>query len=192
MNTPTAQRKARRTLLAILAVFALPLALAWLFTIGPLNWRPANSVNYGVLLQPPLQLQSFGVMDTAATQLDVNAIARDWFVVVLHAARCTELCQGMLQIAERIQIAVGRDKSRITLALLGPQNDSPAPPTQSWLLPADGKLIQAVSRATGVPQFDSILLVVDHRGRIILTYPPDEDGQGVLEDLKRLLRATAR
>jgi len=49
-----------------------------------------------------------------------------------------------------------------------------------------------VGRALGAPQFDSVLLIVDHRGRIILTYPPDEDGQGVLEDLKRLLRATAR
>ncbi len=97
-----------------------------------------------------------------------------------------------MQIAERIQIAVGRDMSRITLALLGPVNDIPAPRTQSWLLPADGKLIGAVRREMGAPQFDSMLLIVDHRGRIILMYPPAEDGQGMLDDLKRLLRASAR
>ena len=194
MNTPTRaeQTKARRTLLAIVAVFALPLVLAWLFTIGPLDWRPAKTVNYGVLLEPPLRLQSFGVMDGAGMGLNVGAVARDWFLVVLHAARCTDQCQSQLKIAERIQIAVGRDMSRITLALLGPVNDVPAPRIESWLLPADGKLISAVRRATGAPQFDSVLLIVDHRGRIILMYPPAEDGQGVLDDLKRLLRASAR
>ena len=194
MSTPTraAQTKARRTLLAIVAVFALPLVFAWLISIGPLDWRPAKTVNYGVLLEPPLRLQSYGVMDAAGTELTVDAVARDWFLVVLHAASCTEQCQGLLQIAERIQIAVGRDMSRITLALLGPVNDIPAPRTQSWLLPADGKLIGAVRREMGAPQFDSMLLIVDHRGRIILMYPPAEDGQGMLDDLKRLLRASAR
>jgi cytochrome oxidase Cu insertion factor (SCO1/SenC/PrrC family) len=194
MSTPTraAKTKARRTLLAIVAVFALPLVLAWLFTIGPLDWRPAKTVNYGVLLEPPLRLQSYGVMDAAGTELTVEAVARDWFLVVLHATRCTKQCQGLLQIAERIRIAVGRDMSRITLALLGPVNEIPVPRAQSWLLPADGKLIGAVRRAMGAPLRDSILLIVDHRGRIILMYPPAEDGQGVLDDLKRLLRASAR
>ena len=190
--TRAAQTKARRTLLAIFAVFALPLVLAWLFTIGPLDWRPAKNVNNGVLLEPPLLLQSHGVMDAGGTKLTIEAVARDWFVVVLHTARCTQTCQSMLQVAERIQIALGRDTPRITLALLGPLNDTPVPPRQSWLLPADGTLIAAVGRALGAPQFDSVLLIVDHRGRIILTYPPDEDGQGMLDDLKRLLRATAR
>ncbi len=194
MSTPTraAQTKARRTLLAIVTVFALPLVFAWLITIGPLDWRPAKTVNYGVLLEPPLRLQSYGVMDAAGTELTVGAVARDWFLVVLHPAPCTEQCQGLLQIAERIRIAVGRDMSRITLVSLGPVNDIPVPRTRSWLLPADGKLIGAVRRAMGAPQFDSVLLIVDHRGRIILMYPPAEDGQGVLDDLKRLLRASAR
>ena len=194
MNTPTRaeQKKARRTLLAIVAVFALPLVLAWLFTIGPVDWRPAKTVNYGVLLEPPLRLQSSGVMDAEGSELTVDAVARDWFLVVLHAAACTEQCQGLLQIAERIRIAVGRDMSRITLALLGPDNDKPVPRTQRWLLPTDDKLIGAVRRAMGARQFDSVLLIVDHRGRIILAYPPAEDGQGVLDDLKRLLRASAR
>jgi cytochrome oxidase Cu insertion factor (SCO1/SenC/PrrC family) len=194
MSTPTraAKTKARRTLLAIVAVFALPLVLAWLFTIGPLDWRPAKTVNYGVLLEPPLRLQSYDVMDAAGTQLTVDAVARDWYLVVLHAAPCTGQCQGLLQIAERIRIAVGRDMSRVTLALLGPDNDKPVSHTQRWLLPADGKLIGAVRRALGAPHFDSILLIVDHRGRIVLVYPPAEDGQGVLDDLKRLLRASAR
>ncbi len=193
MSTPPrAAHKARRTLLALVAVFALPLGLAWVFTMGPLDWRPAKTVNNGVLLEPPLRLKSYGVMDAAGAALTVDAIARDWFLVVLHGAACTEPCQDLLQIAERIQIAVGRDMSRVTLAMLGPDDDAPPPRGQSWLLPADGKLLGALRRATSEPELDTVLLIVDHRGHVVLMYPPAEDGLGVLHDLKRLLRASAR
>ncbi|MEE2767332.1 MAG: hypothetical protein VX679_07305 [Pseudomonadota bacterium] len=184
--------KGGRTLLALLAVFALPLLLAWVFTMGPLDWRPVKSVNHGVLLEPPLQLKSYGVMDAAGAALTVKAVARDWFLVVLHGTVCAEPCQGLLRIAERIQIAVGRDTRRVTLALLGPDNDALAPRRQSWLLPEDGKLVRELRRAMGEPQLDTVLLIVDHQGRIILMYPPTEGGPGMLSDLKRLLRSSAR
>jgi len=187
-----AQTKGGRTLLGLLAVFALPLLLAWVFTMGPLDWRPVKTVNHGVLLEPPLQLKSYGVMDAAGAALTVKAVARDWFLVVFHGTVCAEPCQDLLRIVERIQIAVGRDTHRVTLALLGPDNDVPVAGGQNWLLPADGKLVRELRRATGEPQLDTVLLIVDHRGRVILMYPPTEDGPGMLYDLKRLLRSSAR
>lgn len=190
--TPAARTKARRTLLLIAAVFGLPLVLAWVFTMGPLEWRPAKTVNYGVLLTPPLRLKSYGVMDADGAALDLDVVARDWFLVVLRSAACNEACQGLLQVAERIQIAVGRDRSRVTVALLGPDDHAPAPGRQNWLLPADAELIGALRRATGEPQLDTTLLIVDHRGRVVLMYTSAEDGHGVLKDLKRLLRASPR
>lgn len=190
--TPASQTKARRTLLLLAAIFVLPLALAWVFTMGPLEWRPAKTVNYGVLLTPPLRLESYGVMDARGAPLNLEVVARDWFLVVLRSAPCAEACQGLLQVAERIQIAVGRDKSRVTVALLGPDDHAPAPGRQNWLLPANAELIDALRRATGEPQLDTVLLIVDHRGRVVLMYPPAEDGHGVLSDLKRLLRAAPR
>jgi cytochrome oxidase Cu insertion factor (SCO1/SenC/PrrC family) len=186
------QTKARFTLLAIITVFALPLALAWLFTVGPFHWRPANTVNYGLLLQPPLRLESYGVMDAAGKALTVDTIARNWFLVVLHNNACTEPCQTLFQIAERIQIAVGRDMQRITLVSLGPDDEAPVPREKSWTFPADGNLVEKLRRSTGKPQLDTALLIVDYQGHIVLVYPSSEDGQGVLKDLERLLRASAR
>ncbi len=194
MSTPprVVPTKARRTLLALLAVFVLPLLIAWLFTIGPLDWRPVKTVNHGVLLQPPLRLDSFGVMDATGSALSVDAIARDWFLVVLHDTTCTEPCQDLLRIAERIRIAVQRDMHRVSVVCLGPDVDAPVSREQSWLLPVDGKLIEVLRRTMGEVQFDNVLLIVDYQGRIVLMYPPTENGQGVLDDLKRLLRASAR
>ena len=186
------QTKTRATLLMLAAVFAIPLVLAWVLTRGPLDWRPTNTVNYGVLLEPPLQLKSYGVMDDTGAILSMDSIAGDWYLVVLRGVACTKACQRWLHIAERIKIAVGRDKPRVTLALLRPDDDEPVPRRQSWLLPVDGRLIGALRRAMGEPQLDTVLLIVDHQGRVVLMYPPIEDGPGVLHDLKRLLRASAR
>ena len=183
---------ARNTLLMLLAVFALPLLIAWVFTLGPLDWRPTRTVNHGVLLTPPLRLNSYGVMDATGAALTLDAVARNWFLVVLRNADCSEPCQGLLKIAERLQIAVGRDMHRVSLALLGPDDNALVPGGQSWLLPADGKLVDALRHATDEPQLDSALLIVDHQGVVVLMYPPTEEGPGALYDLKRLLRASAR
>ena len=190
---PAAQTKARATLLVLVAVFALPLALAWVLAIG-FDWRPENTVNHGVLLEPALRLKSYGVMDRAGAAPTGDAIAGDWFVVVLRNAACTETCQRLLQIAERVRNAVGRDIPRVSLALLGPDDETPdaqAPRRQTWLLPADGRLVEALALVMGEPRYDHMVLIVDHLGRVALMYPPSEDGHGVLADLKRLLRVSA-
>lgn len=182
---------ARRTLLVLVAVFAVPVVLAWVFVRGPSGWRPANTVNYGVLLEPSLGLRSHGVMDGAGAALDVDAGTGDWFLVVLHSAACTQPCQRWVQLAEYIRIAVGRDTPRVTVAVLGPDDDASAAGEQRWRLPSDGNVVHALRRAMGAPQLDTTLLIVDRQGRVVLMYPPDEGGPGILKDLKRLLRATA-
>ncbi|MCZ6710362.1 MAG: hypothetical protein O7B25_08365 [Gammaproteobacteria bacterium] len=184
--------KPRRTLLLILAVFSLPLVLAWVFTLGPMDWRPANSVNYGVLLSPALDLKSFGVTDGAGAPLSIDGAAGDWFLVVMRNSPCAEDCHRWLKVAEQIQIAVGRDMDRVEIVVLGPDGAQARRSELTWLMRSDGELARALNAATGQPARDSVLLIVDYAGYAILMYQPDEAGPGALKDLKRLLKATVR
>ena len=77
---------------------------------------------------------------------------------------------------------------RVTLALLRPDDDEPVQRGHRWLMPVDSKLIDALRRVTGEPQLDSVLLIVDYQGYVVLLYPPTEGVPGLLSDLKRLLR----
>ncbi len=192
MNSPPQdeKNKSRLVLLALLGVFALPLVFAWMFAMGPAEWRPANSVNFGMLLQPPLQLQSFGVISSDGDSLTLNASPRDWFVVVLHENECAESCRTMFQTSERIRLAVGRDMDRVTVATLGPDDEAPLRRGQSWQFPANSKLVETLQFKTGASLHSTILLIVDYGGHIVLAYPPSEDGNGVLKDLERLLGGT--
>ena len=131
-------------------------------------------------------------MDSTGELLNVNVVARNWFLVVLHNTVCAERCQDLLLIAERIRIALGRDMHRLGLAMLAPEQETPESFEQNWILPVDSEFIDALRLATRQPPFDTALLIVDHQGIVVLIYPPSEEGPGVLSDLKRLLRATAR
>ncbi len=202
-NTPTittTRTASRLTLLALLAVFMLPLFLAWLFARGPLDWQPKNNLNYGVLLQPPLQLNTYGVMNATGGALTVNANARDWFVVVFFAGTdtgsgataCAEACRQLIEVAERLPLAIGgRDAYRVSLALLSLNGEATIQQGQDWRLPADREQVQELRRALGDTLLDVQLLIVDYQGYVVLSYLPTEDGLGVLEDLKRLLRSAA-
>lgn len=193
MSTPPrVLNRSRRTLLLILAVFVLPLALAWLFTLGPAEWRPVGSVNNGVLLAPALSLKSYGVTDGAGAPLSLNAVAGNWFLVVLRKSGCTETCQRWIKVAEQIRVAVGRDMDRVEIAVLGPDGSQARRSELVWLTLPGGGLAEALEAATSQPVGDAVLLVVDYAGYVVLIYPPDEPGPGALKDLKRLLKATVR
>lgn len=191
MGSMSVKTKSRLTLLALLMVFVLPLLLAWALSVGPLEWRPQRTVNFGLLLDPPLQLQTYGVVNASGAELTSTAIARDWYVVVLHAKACSAACRNLTQAAEKIQLAVGRDARRVKLAILGHEKVLPASSKENWLLPADDRLISDLGRATVESQLDNVLLIVDYQGYVVLLYHSVEGGIGALEDLKRLLKAAA-
>ncbi len=190
-SPPAAQRSARRTLVLIVAVFALPLVFAWVLTKGSNDWQPTKTVNIGVLLNPSLDLASHGVLNATGGALPGAADRGDWFVVVMHTSACSEPCRRWVGIAEQVRIAVARDAPRVTVVMLGPDRQVPASGRQHWRLPAAGNLVDALAHATRAAPLDVALLIVNHQGRAVLTYPADEAGPCVLKDLKRLLRATA-
>ena len=99
--------------------------------------------------------------------------------------------QEVRDVTEPHQDAVGRDAGRVRLALLSSEAITPTRPGNHLWLAKDAELSQALRQASGEPQFDAKFLIVDYRGYVVLMYPPSEEGPGVLEDLKRLLRAAA-
>jgi hypothetical protein len=189
--TATTVTKSRLILLGLLAVFVLPLLLAWLLVRGPLEWRPQSNLNYGALLQPPLHLSSYGVRNVTGAALTANAIARDWFVVVSLADTCSETCLQLVAAAEQIKIAVGGDSPRVNLAMLSPPGAAASVLERNWWLPADSGSLERLHSALSSTPIDAQLLLVDYQGYVVLSYLPTEDGLGVLEDLKRLLRSAA-
>jgi hypothetical protein len=97
----------------------------------------------------------------------------------------------LVAAAEQIKIAVGGDSPRVNLAMLSPPGAAASVLERNWWLPADSGSLERLHSALSSTPIDAQLLLVDYQGYVVLSYLPTEDGLGVLEDLKRLLRSAA-
>ena len=190
MDSNSEQTKSRLILISLFMVFALPFLFAWMFAVGPLEWRPQGSVNFGLLLDPPLQLQAYDVVDASGDELASAAIARDWYLVVLHTKACSTECRELAKSAENILLAIGQDALRVRLASLSYEAGSSVLLGEKWLLSADNMFIADLGRAAVNPLLDNLLLIVDYQGYVVLMYHSSEESIGALEDLKILLKSS--
>ena len=188
-----ASRRQRLFLLLIIACFVLPLFAAWLLVD---HWRPAGSVQHGQLLDPARSLDlQFDPLDRQRVS---NTVLRGRWVLVYvgSAEQCDPRCQTALYDLRQVRLALGRDMDRITtLLLLGQVPDGGL---DRWLATehphllvgiADSRIRDSLSQpfAQPSPSGDAFYLL-DPFGNLLMRYPVTVDPQGVLKDLKRLLR----
>ena len=176
----------RAQLLLIAGLFVVPVAVAWLVVAS--GWRPGGGTNHGRLLDPPV------LTDTGAWRGPEGApagpvLAGYWSLLVAAPEGCAELCLELLDRLRRVRLALNEDAARVQLLLAVPPGAAlpELPAVQALTVPRDqlaGLAADTAGDATG-------LLVVDFRGYRMMTYPLPLDGEGLLEDLERLLRASS-
>ena len=186
-----AQRKGRLILSGIAAVFVIPVIVAAMFTMGPLEWQTKRTVNYGVLVKPALDLTSFGLSTHGEVESRKRTVPGDWFLVVFYDEPCATLCERLLVQATQIQTAIGRDRTRVDVALLSPHSLPTTSEQLHWVLVENDRFVRELQAAADSPQEPPVLLIVDHRRRVALMYPPKDHAQDALRDLKRLLKSSA-
>jgi len=176
------RRGSRRTMLLLIALFALPLVAAFALYYG-FGWRPAGSTNHGELLQPIRQLP-----EGAAPLRD------EWAMVYVGDGACDADCREALVFARQTRLSLGKDLTRMNWALFATGNccdvkyldaehqgikvfDVSAPQQRAELLAV-------------LPTKDLAhsLFVVDPLGNVVLRYDVRESPRGLLDDLKKLLK----
>lgn len=181
------QRRNRATLVAIAVLFFAPLLLAVLMQSHWWSYGPAETVNRGTLVQPPVPVQGDG--------------GAPWRVVHVLEASCVAACERAVTGLRQMHIAAGRHREAITVELVGEQGleeaervrlqaiyrdfvlTAPAPP------PLADALAEAARRAwpEGGEQAGRSFLI-DPRGNIILAYARGTDPNDLYRDLQRLLK----
>ncbi len=168
-STATTASRNRWILLLLIAVFVLPIALATaIFYLAP----PVPTAHHGELLSPPLDLRGLALADGQGQSRSLTAFPTDWRLayasgVCPDAAACEATAAAVL----RLHVALGKDAHRVTPLWL-----TPTLPTDGA---TDGQFRSAL--ASGI-------YLIDSQGFAALRYPVDADLQGVLKDLRRLLK----
>ena len=164
----------RLTLLALVALFALPSATGWL---AYRYWQPGHTTNYGELLAPE-PLRTAGLRSVSGTVFDAQPLRGKWVLIQAAGAECDPACSRSLYLTHQARLAQGREMGRIARLLLTRTSPSGA---------VDSDLQLAVPGDADGP-LSAGLYLMDPLGRVMMRYPQPPDGAGLIKDLRRLLR----
>lgn len=191
MNEHKVINKTRQRLVvsAIALIFFLPVAASWLiyyFTdIGK-----GDAASYGELISPPVMLADRELAESAAGGI-VHKLYGKWNLVYIPAGDCTQPCRARLGEMLELRTILGKDAARIQL-LVGIAETAGMAESDTFAGGyGDTRLLlfdYAADRAhQGLFEQENLYLI-DPLGNMMMKYSATSSTEGIIRDLKRLLR----
>lgn len=185
----------RLALVIIASLFALPLVLAWLMYSGTIEYRPVETRNFGMLVQPPapMLIEDFEKDDRVSVRRD--ELREHWVVVYVAPDPCSERCLQDVTALRQVHRAAGRNQSRIRLLAVGRGAADRSGDLQAVypaLMIAGEPGPRLATQLGEIAALDSAapersLYLVDPLGNIMMFYAAGVDPNDLKKDLKRLL-----
>jgi hypothetical protein len=194
MSSAEASLRARnlRTLIALAALFLLPLALAFLTYYGT-PWRPAAHVNHGELISPPRPLpQPLPPHETLGAAPAAAPLHGVWSLVYAGDGGCDEACGAALYVMRQTRLGLNADMTRVARVFIATDQccarERLAREYPGLVLIDAAGAAGAQLRAALPAERTHSVFVVDPLGNLMMSYDVRSDPRGLLEDLKKLLR----
>ncbi|MFZ5602232.1 MAG: SCO family protein [Pseudomonadota bacterium] len=206
-NQPTSAvaRANRRALLLTLAVFALPVLIA--YVLLKTGWyTSAGTSNRGLLIDPPLAFDAIPLSAVDGNPIPADQLRKKWWIVYVMPAECDAACRNSLFQMRQVHQALGPDFSRVGELIITPFAVDAA--TATWLQQEFAESLRAKADAVTLdaalaPAFadnqqasqSGHLFLVDTMGAMFMHYPGYADeqesilkGRNLLKDLQRVLK----
>ena len=180
-------------LVIIIALFVLPLALAWLL-VG--KWQPAGKANHGELLTPARPVSHLRLQGPTGGEVNATYLQGRWTLVYVGAA-CDEHCQQGLYNLRQVRLALGKDMQRAQTLFI--MTGVPAETLLPWLRQEHPKLTTGVADAGTLDFFAHAfpgdvavpgewIYLIDPLGNLFMRYRVSDKPKGILTDLQRVLQ----
>jgi cytochrome oxidase Cu insertion factor (SCO1/SenC/PrrC family) len=193
------QRRGRRQLLLLAALFFVPLAVAFWMYYGPSSWRPAGGTNQGDLIDPAVPLPAVALARPDGTRTSPDWLRGKWTVAYLGDGACDERCRQALYLSRQSRIALNKDIDRVQRVFLatghccdGAFLQAEHPDVTVGLLGSDADsqaLLAKFPPLGGVPAAEAgRLYVIDPLGNLVLSYSDKSPDKALLTDVRKLLR----
>ena len=178
----------RAKMLLVVAVFALPITASYI-AYNTMDLKPTG--NYGELLLPPgtITAQAFTRADGSPFRFD--SLRGKWVIVASDSGACPDACREKLDAVRRIRLALGRDAGRVARVFVA---DDLAAPDAAVFAPFEGMEVvrtpPGLRLPPGAANDRAHLYLVDPLGNVMMRWPARPEGKRMLQDLKRLLKAS--
>lgn len=172
-------------LLAIAAIFVLPIVAAMYFYFSDDGWRPGEHTELGTLITPPRSLPDSKLRSDSDAQL-----REVWSLVVLTGQDCDPTCENALAKIRQSRLWLGPKINRLQTVLLPAAEgvlDAETANEHPKLIIGDPQLTVEIRRIAGSYSNGQIFLV-DPFGNMMMSYAPDVDMGDIRKDLGHLLR----
>lgn len=185
-------RSGRLKLLAVAAVFVVPLlvAVAWYFAAP--HGAPGGSP-HGRLIEPARPLEAFEVARAGGAEAyTLERLRGRWTMIHVLGARCDPACRERIRDTRQIHAALGEDRLRVQRLVLAPDGRDTrglasilgAHPQLTVLAsPAQGPLRRQLPEAAATTVF-----LVDPHGNLMLRFDAGVTPSEMLDDLEQLLK----
>lgn len=214
VNEPERRRKARLTLLAVLAVCIAPVIASYTaYYLLP----PDGRTNYGTLVSPMQEMaavpvhpvvvppaapetRELPVEQSVATTL--KAFRGRWVMIVVAPAACDDRCRDQLYKIRQVRLTTGKHRLRVERLWLIPA-DNPAaadtsPPDPAVLADHQGSWVARIDAQQVLPNFpvpadsepSAHIYLMDPLGMLMMRFPVDADPNRMKKDLNKLLKAS--
>mgnify|MGYP006421417207 CR=1 FL=1 len=197
---PADRNRSRLIIIVLILIFSAPLLSSW-FILNYTDMVRRSGANHGDLYDPLITMPKVELQDPFADNNGSSSLNGKWSLLYISNGACGEDCQYMIYSMRQVRMALSRyarhlqrvwmtdidDLARIksilseyqgTLVLLK-QADA-------WPLPLDAFAMSPITE----PLQHDCLYVIDPHGQLVLRYRPGADPDGIISDLKRLLKSS--
>jgi len=195
---PSAVRRGRRQLLALAALFFVPLAVAFWMYYGPAGWHPSGDASKGDLIDPARPLPGLALPTPDGPPTDPGFLRGKWTMLYVGDGRCDDRCRKALYLTRQSRIALNKDMDRVQRVFLATDRCC----DRAFLAQEHPDLVVArVEDAAAAavlqpfPAYDGVpvgaagrIYLVDPLGNLLMSYAPGAPDKALLTDLKKLLR----
>ena len=175
--------------LAVLAVFVLPILVAWWFAIMHPEAVPQGQLNHGELIHPPLDFTS---TPAGAALAALKLAPAEWGLMYFGAGPCAADCVRVVELLTTVRSLIGAEGARVHVAAL--VDAAPAPAINQALIMVDAGaralLAREAAARTGTRREQGVVLL-DSQRLAMMIFAVDASPADIKEDLKRLLRGSA-
>lgn len=190
----------RLILIVLILVFSAPLLSSW-FILNYTDLVRTGGASHGDLYDPLISLPEVALDDPYTSDANDASLHDKWSLIYISTGECDETCMHNLYSMRQIRLALSRyarnlqrvwmtdirDASVLRDILAGYEGTLVLP-----MDPADPPLPLnefALPPVTNTLQADA-LYVVDPLGNLVLRYRKGSDPEGIISDLKRLLKSS--
>lgn len=181
-------KNSHNKILLIVLISLFPVVSGW-FLYHYHEYFHLKTLNHGMLINPPLQIQDFSLQ---------NNNKKQWQIVYVPNNCCDTECEKITYTLHQLRLVLAKDADRVSLTLvlnkMCPKKDThdfrKVDFTQQQYQSMKNTFSQHIADFVTTDQVQDKIYLLDPMGNVFMFYPASTDAMNILQDLKRVLEVS--